>query len=49
MTRLQRLEKHGWHVINYMSGNGCQATKNNGLTKIKGTSITELHNRIFGY
>ena len=32
-----------------MSGNGCQATKNNGLTKVIGTSITDLHKQIFGY
>ena len=49
MTRLQRLEDKGWKVVKYMSGNGCQATKNNGLTKVKGTSITDLHRQIFGY
>ena len=49
MTRLERLEKHGWKVVNYMSGNGCQASKNNGLKKVTGTSITDLHYQIFGY
>jgi len=49
MTRLTRLQKHGWNVVNYMSGNGCQATKNNGLTKITGKSITDLHRQIFCY
>lgn len=47
MTRLARLEKNGWNVVNYMSGNGCQANKNN--TTIKGTSITDLHKKIIGY
>ena len=49
MTRLARLEKNGWSVVSFMSGNGCMATKNNGLTKIKGSSITDLHNKIIGY
>lgn len=49
MKRLVRIENHGWNVVNYISGNGCQATKNNGLTKITGTSITDLHKQIFGY
>ena len=49
MKRLARLEKHGWKIGHYMSGRGCQATKNNGLTKITGTSITDLHRQIFGY
>ncbi len=49
MKRLERLEKHGWKIINYMDGTGCQATRNNGLRKIIGTSITDLHKKIFGY
>ena len=49
MKRLEKLKKHGWKVASYMSGNGCQATKNNGLNKITGTSITDLHKKIFGY
>lgn len=49
MKRLQRLENKGWNVTINMSGNGCFATKNNGLTKIKGTSISDLHSQIFGY
>ena len=47
MKRLARLENKGWNVVAYMSGNGCQATKNN--IKIKGTSVTDLHKQIFGY
>lgn len=49
MKRLERLENNGWKVTAYMSGNGYQATKNNGLTKIAGSSITDLHSQIFGY
>lgn len=49
MKRLERIENAGYRVTNYMSGNGCQATKNNGPTKIKGSSITDLHKKIFGY
>lgn len=49
MTRLARLEKKGWNVVNFMNGDGCIATKNNGLTKVKGTSITDLHKKIIGY
>lgn len=49
MKRLARLERNGWNVVNFMSGNGCQATKNNGLTKVTGRSITDLHKQIFGY
>ena len=49
MKRLNRLENKGWNVVNYMSDNGCQATKNNGLTKVTGTSITDLHKKIIGY
>ncbi len=29
MTRLKRLESKGYKVVNYMSGNGCEATKDN--------------------
>jgi hypothetical protein len=47
MERLERLEKHGWKVTNYMSGNGCQASKNN--RTIKGSSVADLHKKIFGY
>jgi len=47
MTRLQRLESKGWNVVTFMSGNGAEATKGN--TKIKGTSITDLHKKIIGY
>lgn len=49
MKRLERLENNGWKVTVYMNGNGCQATKNNGLTKTTGSSITDLHRHIFGY
>lgn len=49
MKRLERLEKKGWKITNFISGNGCQATKNNGLIKIKGSSISNLHYKIFGY
>jgi hypothetical protein len=47
MTRRKRLESHGWKVIVFMSGDGCQAVKNN--YKVTGTSITDLHYKIFGY
>jgi hypothetical protein len=49
MTRLERIENKGYEVTNFMSGNGVQASKNNGTTKITGTSITDLHKKIFGY
>ena len=47
MTRRQRLENHGWKIVTFMSGNGYQAIKNN--KKITGTSVTDLHRKIFGY
>ena len=47
MKRLARLEAKGWNVVSFMSGNGCIATKES--KKIKGTSITDLHTKIFGY
>jgi hypothetical protein len=47
MKRQTRIEEKGYKVTFYMSGNGCQATKNN--TTVKGTSITNLHKKIFGY
>ena len=47
MRRLECLEKKGWKVSVFLSGNGAIATRNN--TKIKGTSITDLHKKIFGY
>lgn len=49
MKRLKNLENHGWRVIFYMCGTGCQASKNNGLTKISASSVTALHKKIFGY
>jgi hypothetical protein len=49
MTRLNRLESKGWKVSQSMNSNSMFATKNNGLTKVKGTSITDLHKKIFGY
>ena len=47
MKRLENLEKKGWEVVAFLNGNGAIATKNN--TKIKGTSITDLHKKIIGY
>ena len=49
MTRLQRLNKKGYKVTYHMSGRGCFASKNNGLNKVKGSSVTDLHRKIFGY
>ena len=49
MTRQERIENKGYKVIFDMNGRSVFASKNNGLTKIKGTSITELHRKIFGY
>ena len=47
MTRLQRLEKAGYKVSVLMQGTGAIAEKNG--RKVKGTSITNLHKKIFGY
>tara|TARA_B110000858_G_C17700447_1_gene425646 strand:- start:484 stop:627 length:144 start_codon:yes stop_codon:yes gene_type:complete len=47
MRRLDRIENKGFKVIVHMNGNGCFAEKNN--VKFKGTSITNLHKKIFGY
>ena len=47
MKRLKRLEKRGWTVVNFMSGNGCIAKK--GLISVIGTSVTNLHYKILGY
>lgn len=49
MTRQKRIENKGYKVVFAMSGNSVFATKNNGLTKIKGTSVSNLHKQIFGY
>ncbi len=49
MTRLERLDKKCWNVTVNMNGNGATATKNNGLIKVTGTSITNLHKKIIGY
>ena len=47
MKRLERLEKNGSCVVVYMNGKGAIATKF-GRT-IKGTSVTDLHIKIYGY
>ena len=49
MTRQERIENKGYKVIFDMNGRSVFASKNNGLSKIKGTSITGLHRQIFGY
>ena len=49
MNRLERLENKGWIITCFFNGNGCQATNYIGSTKIIGSSITDLHNKIFGY
>lgn len=49
MKRLQTLENKGWSVSTFASGDGCIASRNNGLDKIKGSSITDLHRKIIGY
>lgn len=48
MIRQERIERKGYKVIRDISG--CIfASKNNGLVKIKGNSVTDLHKKIFGY
>lgn len=49
MTRQKRIENKGYKIIFDMNGKSVFASKNNGLRKIKGSSITDLHNQIFGY
>lgn len=49
MTRQQRIEKKGYKVTFSMQSGKPFAHKNNGLTKIWGESITDLHRKIFGY
>jgi hypothetical protein len=49
MKRKNRLENKGWNIIVYASGNGCQAINHIGSTKVIGSSITDLHKKIFGY
>jgi len=46
MKRLTRLENAGWKVTVYMSGSGMQATK--GCSTVVGSSVTDLHRKIFG-
>jgi len=48
MTRLKRIENHGYKVYYHISGKGVIAVKA-GLKKIKGKSITDMHKQIFGY
>ena len=47
MTRLQRLENAGWKIQIGMSTGNAIATKNN--RTVRGSSITNLHQLIFGY
>tara|TARA_R110000744_G_scaffold77468_4_gene152900 strand:+ start:543 stop:692 length:150 start_codon:yes stop_codon:yes gene_type:complete len=49
MDRLHRLEKNGWTILNFINEKGVQASRNNGLKKVKGNSVTDLHFKIFGY
>jgi len=49
MTRQERIENKGYKVIFDINGRSVFAIRNNGLNKIKGTSITDLHGKIFGY
>lgn len=49
MTRQKRIENKGYKITFDMNGKSVFAIKNNGLTKIKGSSITDLHKKIFGY
>ena len=52
MKRLNRLENKGWKVVICSPQCGepsAFASKLNGLRKIKGSSITDLHKQIFGY
>ena len=49
MKRQKRIESKGFKIIFSMSGESVFAIKNNGLTKIKGSSVTDLHRKIFGY
>ena len=46
MKRLKRLEKMGYKVSVFTSGNGAIAVKNN--RSITGNSITDLHKKIIG-
>jgi hypothetical protein len=49
MKRQKRIEKHGYKIIFDMSGQSVFAKKNNGLISVKGSSVTDLHRKIFGY
>lgn len=52
MTRQQKIdkiEKKGYSVKISMSGNCVFGEKNNGLEVIKASSISQLHQKIFGY
>ena len=49
MTRQERIENKGYKVIFDMNGRSVFAVRNNGMTNIKGTSVTNLHKTIFGY
>jgi len=47
MKRLTRLENAGYKVITDINSGNVFAKK--GLRIIKGTSITDIHKKIFGY
>jgi len=47
MKRLERLEKKGYYVLVYINGKGAVASKKG--REFIGTSITDLHKKIFGY
>jgi hypothetical protein len=49
MNRQERIEKKGYDIIYSMCGRFVFASEFGGLRKIQGTSITDLHKKIFGY
>ena len=51
MTRLERLEKHGWKIVVNMASGTISARHKDAQYKGMGThrSITYLHKKYFGY
>lgn len=47
MKRQKRLETKGYRITFDINGRSVFAQK--GLSKIKGTSVTDLHKKVFGY
>lgn len=45
--KVTKWEAKGWKIVNYMSGNGCQATHRKAQSTIVATSLTALFKKLW--